>query len=539
MPDVAPRRGRPLLEAGAVAVGAVLVVALCRLLEGPAVSLRGDQQWGNLMALKHLRPDWLQGDLFFGPDYYRGYNPAFFSLQAWIAGRLGDDLEAALRLLVWPIGALFVVGHYVLFRSLAGSPLAAALGALSALTIRHALGGEYWGFAGVRDVLPRAIASGLTPLLLLVFLRLRDRSRFALYFLLVGGLANLHPVSGLHLALISAVAHLWLARFGRKAWRDVLAGGGLFTLAVLPFVLRYFPSREAVTDPALLPVVRAALHVRYDYLLLPIDLATLISVTFHAALPAALFAWALRAFRGSADLRGLAVFAVASLGVGLGLTAAIQGLGSILDRPYLDVHQLRAARFMYASLLAGFPLAFLWLARRGTRAAWAGLLLLAGLSLVPPGWMLHSLLERPRAVVKQALGLPVEAAPVHGPEAEASAQAERALFAHVTGSHARNELFFTDSFRFRYETLRPITGSFKDGGIIIAGTAPFYRWYVYTREVQRCREQRGRGCWLALARRHGARHAVADPQLDGVTEEDGWTRAWAGGGWALWSRTGD
>jgi hypothetical protein len=539
MPDDAPRRLRALLEAGAVAVGAVLVVALCRLLEGPAVSLRGDQQWGNLMALKHLHPDWLQGDLFFGPDYFRGYNPAFFSLQAWIAGRLGGDLEAALRALVWPIGTLFVVGQYVLFRSLTGSPLAAALGALSALTVRHALGGEYWGFAGVRDVLPRAVASGLTPLLLLVFLRMRERPFFAGYFLLVGGMANLHPVSGLHLAMISAVAHLWLARFGWRAWRDVVAGAGLFTVAVLPFVLRYFPAREALTDPALLPVVRAALHARYDYLLLPIDLATLISVSFHAALPAALFAWALRVFWGSADVRVLAVFAVASLGVGLGLTAAIQGLGAALDRPYLDVHQLRAARFVYASLLAGFPLAFLWLARRATPSAWLALAFLAVVSLVPPGWVLHSLLERPRAVVKQVLGLLVEAAPVRGPEAEASARAERALFARVTRDSARNELFFTDSFQFRYETLRPITGSFKDGGIIIAGTAPFYRWYVYTREVQQCRARRGRGCWLELARRHGARHAVGDPQLDGVTGAEGWTRVWSEAGWALWRRTGD
>ena len=52
------------------------------------------------------------------------------------------------------IGVLYLVGHYALFRALTGSWLAAALGALSALAVRDALGGEYWGFGGLRDVLP-------------------------------------------------------------------------------------------------------------------------------------------------------------------------------------------------------------------------------------------------------------------------------------------------------------------------------------------------------------------------------------------------
>jgi hypothetical protein len=539
VPDRAAGRRPSPGELAAAVVGSALVVALCLFLEGPSVPLRGDQQWGNLMALKHLHPDWLQGDLFFGPDYYRGYNPTFFSLQAWIARRLDGDLEAALRLLVWPVGMLFVVGHYVLFRSLTGSWLAAALGAVAAMTVRHSLGGEYWGFAGVRDVLPRAIASGLTPLCLLAFLRLRERRYFAGYFVLVGGVANLHPVSGLHLAMLSGVAHLWLARFSRKAWVDVLGGGVLFTVSVLPFLLRYVPAQEHVTDPALRGLVRQALHARYDYLLLPIDLATLISVAFHAALPAGLFVWAMWAFRGSADLRALAVVGVAALAVGLGLAAAIQGMGWLLDRPYLDVHQLRATRFAYASLLAGFPLAYLWLSRRSTRTAWAGLAVLVVASLVPPGWVLHSLLEQPRVIVKRALGLPVPAPPSTGPDVEAAARAERALHRFVERTAGRNELFFTDSFRFRYETLRPITGSFKDGGIIIAGSAPFYRWYVYMQDVQQCRAQRGHGCWLALARRYSARQAVVDPGLDRVTGDDGWTRTWAEDGWALWSRTAE
>ena len=65
--------------------GALLVVALLLGWDGPERNLRGDQQVGNLIALKYLHPDALPGDAFYGPAYYRGFNPAFFSLQAWVA----------------------------------------------------------------------------------------------------------------------------------------------------------------------------------------------------------------------------------------------------------------------------------------------------------------------------------------------------------------------------------------------------------------------------------------------------------------------
>jgi hypothetical protein len=259
--------------------GALLVVALLLGWDGPERNLRGDQQVGNLIALKYLHPDALPGDAFYGPAYYRGFNPAFFSLQAWVARVTGEDVEEALRLLTWPIGLLYVIGHYTLFRYLTGGWQAAALGALSAMVVRSSLGGEYWGFGGLRDALPRVIVSGLTPLLLLAFLRLRGRPLFAGYFFLVGLAANLHPVSGLHLAQITAVAHLWLSRFQLPAWRDVLVGIPIFAAGALPFILRYVPAQEHLTDPALLPTVREAQHYRYPYLLLPLEPSALTSLS--------------------------------------------------------------------------------------------------------------------------------------------------------------------------------------------------------------------------------------------------------------------
>lgn len=521
--------------------GALLVVALLFHWDGPEPLLRGDQQWGNLMAFKHLHPDALPGDVFYGPPYYRGYNPAFFSLQAWVARVSGGDVEAALRLLAWPIGLLYLIGHYALFRYLTGSWPAAALGALSALAVRNSLGGEYWGFGGLRDALPRAIASGLTPLLLLAFLRLRGSPLFAGYFLLVGLAANLHPVSGLHLAQITAVAHLGLSRFERRAWRDVLLGIPLFAVGALPFILRYVPAQEHLTDPALLPIVREALHYRYPYLLFPLDPGTLISVAFHAALPAVLLLWVVRRGPAPAPLRALLVVGAAALVVGVGGIAVIQGIGVLSGRPYVDIHQLRATRFMYPVLLAAFPLAYAVLLRDRRPRAWLLLASLLVLSAVPPESVIRSVSAERRDVVKRALGIaagashPTSAAPAAG---EPAPGAEPRLWAFAARHIEPDALVFTDSFAFRYETRRPITGSFKDGGIVIAGTGPFYRWYIYMREVEDCRRRRGEACWFALAEKYRGRYAVVDPELDRAAPVDArWTRIWSEPGWSLWQRS--
>ncbi|HSL52286.1 MAG TPA: hypothetical protein VK878_24725 [Candidatus Deferrimicrobiaceae bacterium] len=532
------RRVREILG---VLGGALLVVALLLHFQGPDTPLRGDQQWGNLMALKHLHPDWLAGDVFYGPPYYRGYNPAFFSLQARVARAAGGDVEDALRLLAWPIGLLFLVGHYALFRHLTGSWPAAALGALSALVVRNALGGEYWGFSGLRDVLPRAIASGLTPLLVLAFLRLRGHPLFAGYFLLVGLAANLHPVSGLHLAQISAVAHLWLSRFQARAWRDVLLGVPLFAIGALPFILRYVPAQEHLSDPALLPVVREALHYRYPYLLFPLDPSSVISVAFHAGLPIAVLLWVLRRGQTPEALRVLLTMAVAALVVGVGGIALIQTLGVLSGKPYVDIHQLRATRFMYPALLAAFPLAYAALLRARRPRAWLLLAALLLLSAIPPGSVIHAVSAERRDAAKRALGIQVSAprpAPAAPPGAEEeSRRAERRLWSFAAQHTEPAALVFTDSFAFRYETLRPITGSFKDGGIVIAGTGPLYRWYVYMREVEDCRRRRGEACWFALAEKYHGRYAVVDPELDRAAPADGrWTRIWSEAGWSFWRR---
>lgn len=530
------RRSRRWIEWLAVAVGALLVVWILAQLDGPAPALLGDQVAINLMVVKSLHPDWLQGDSLYGSGYSRFYTPSFTAVQTALAGLTGGDPVAALRILLWPVGLLFLLGHYALFRSVTGHPLAAALGAVGALAIRNALGGEYWGFSGIASVQPRAVAEGLAPLLVLAFLRWRSYRSFPIFFLLVGGVANLHPVSGFHLAQVTALTHLWLSRFDRRAWGEIAAGAGLFTLGALPFLLRYLPGKENLADPALLPVVREALNYRFYYLLLPQRLDALLSVAFHAALPAILLIWLRRRGAWPADFRVLAALGAAALIAGFGGIALIQAAGRIVDRPYLDIMQIRAAKFMYLPLLAAFPLAYRALLSRRAVGARIVLALMIFATLIPPGWVIHSFSEERRESVKRLLGMAVPARPSRERGADEDA-ARKALSKWVIENTERNDLFLADSPEFREETLRPITGAFKDGAyVVLAGTAPFYRWYIYIREVESCRAREGAGCWFELARKYRAMYVVVDPGLRQAATDGDFVQAWSQSGWLVWRR---
>lgn len=529
------RHGR---EALAVVVGALLVLALLAWLEGPQPPLKGDQIAINLMVVKSFHPDWFQGDPLYGPDYYRYYTPVFVGLQTSLARLWGEDPVAALRVLFWPVGLLFLVGHYALFRWLTGHPVAAGLGALSAMTVRNALGGEYWGFGGLDSVQPRLIAQGLIPVLTLAFLRWRSQRGVPGFFLLAGGLTNLHPVSGFHLAQVTALTHLWLARFRRRAWGEVAVGAGLFIVGALPFILRYLPGKENLADPALLAAVREALDYRFDYLFLPQRLDALVSVAFHAALPAGLLLWLRRRGCRPEELRTLGLLGAVALLAGFAGTAVIQVFGALTDRPYSDIMQIRATKFMYLALLPAFPLAYRELLARNTARARVGLILLFAVSLIPPGLVIHSVSQERRDSVKQVLGLSVKPSPATNVNLAESARAEEALSQWVVEHTDRNDLFFSDSFSFRSNTLRPISGAFKDGTfLMMAGAAPLHRWYAYMREVEACRAREGVGCWFELGRKYRAAYVVVDPGVGRAVPDGDFVRVWSQSGWSLWQRT--
>lgn len=516
-----------------VPLGALLLAGALTFL--PAPVFRADQHVYNLLVVKKLDPGLFQRDLLYRHDPSLLHVPWFIDLQTALARRLGGDPEAALVWLAWPIGALFLAGHYTLFRAVSGSPLAAGLAALGALTVRNSLGGEFWGFDGTKSAATRTIIAGLAPLLLLLFLRWRGRRSFPAFFLMLGLLFNVHPVSAYHLAQVTAVAHLWMDRLSRRALKQVAAGVALFVAGTLPYTVPFFGARDNVIDVAALRLAREALDYRFPYLLYPIAPEALLSVAFHMALPLAVWLWWRRRGAGNETMAGLHVAAFAAVVLGFLGLAAMQAAGVWLDRPYFDIQQLRVIRLVYPVLLCGFALAYARLLARGTGRARAAVAALVLASLVPPGSLIHAFADEQRQAVKAMLGMRVP--PPAPAAADTDPGAYPALLDWTRRSTPQSALFLTDDFAFRVRTQRSITGSDKDGAFLfLAGSRPFTEWYRLSLELEACRAVRGRGCWFELGRRLRVDYAVVDPGLAEAGRPPDYENVWERGRWSVWRR---
>ena len=501
----------------------------------PPPAYLADQRAYTLLVVKTLEPDLFGRDPLYRHAPSQLHVPLFIDAQAALARRLGGDAERALVWLAWPIGALFLAGHYALFRAVTGSPLAAGLTALAALTIRNSLGGEFWGFEGVRSANSRTVLAGLTPLLLLLFLRWRRRASFPAYYLVLGLAANLHPPSAYLLAEATALAHLWLERLSRRALLQVGAGVALFAAGAAAYVVPFLAGRDDVTGAASLALARRAMAYRFDYLFYPLDPASLLSVAFHLALPLAAWLWWRRRSPPGASMAGLDAVAGAAVVAAFGGLALVQAAGVLLDRPYADVQQLRALRLVYPVLLSGLALVYAALLARRT---WRARVVVAALllaSLVPPGALIHAVSAERRDAVKALLGVRV---PPPAPPAPAGAlDAQDAMYAWVRRATPRSALFLSDDFDFRRRTHRSITGTFKDGALVfLAGSRPFVDWHRLDGERLQCRAARGRGCWFPLARRLGADYVVVDPALAEAEAPPDFERVWERGGLSVWRR---
>ena len=414
---------------------------------------------------------------------------------------------------------------------MAGHPAPAAFATLGAVTLRNSLGGEVWGLDGVSSAATRTIMAGLIPPLLLLFLRVRDGRWLPAYWGLLGVLFNVHPVSAYHLAQVTVVAHVWHERARPRALAQVALGVGLFVVGTLPYTVPFFVGREGGGAPA---VVRAALDYRFPYLFYPIAPNALLSVAFHMALPlGAWLAWR-RHREPNAVLTPLAPVMAAAVMLGFVGTAAVQALGAWLDRPYLDIQELRVLRLTYPILLGGLALVY---GRRCRARAWVAVVALVVVSLIPPGEVIHAFSHETRGAVKHALGF----GPKPVPAIAVDLAPRRALWAWTVAATPPAALFFTDDFEFRLRTRRSITGSFKDGAFMfLAGSGPLAAWYTLERERTACRAAGGAGCWFDLARRLAADYAVLDPSLAAaaaVPPAD-FAREWAEGGWSVWRRRG-
>lgn len=135
-------------------------------------------------------------------------------------------------------------------------------------------------------------------------------------------------------------------------------------------VWRLITPQDNSGDPAL---AKRALDARFGYLFYPLGFRAIASVLVHMSLP--LVVWV-------AVGMPLAWFAAAAAAYALGGTALIQWRGHVTNRPYLDIQTLRAFRFVLLPLYIGLAQGYAVLSPQAT-------LILFGLSLIPPSWIVR------------------------------------------------------------------------------------------------------------------------------------------------------
>jgi hypothetical protein len=368
-----------------------------------------------------------------------------------------------------------------------------------------------------------------------VFLRWRERSGFPFYFFGLGLLLNVHPVGSFHLAQVTGAGHLWLDRFRRRAWRDVAGGALLFVMGAIPLAFFIVSRRDQLVEPVLLADVRRAIHYRFPYAFYPIPVETIVSITIHTLLLVGVTAWLLHRGGVGSDLRQLLLLAVIAVLLGLGGTAIIQGIGLLTDRPYVDMLQMRATKIAYPILLAALAGCYADLLSKRSFQARLALISVFLLSLVPPTAMIHAVSQGQRDAIKRFLGASV---PVRVEVAAAAGTIPPALVEWARTSIPSRALVFTDRNEFRAETLRSITGTAKDGGWqYLGGTRPFHAWYIYIRDVERCRGVRGRHCWFELGLRYDVDYVLTDPGVAEATPTGAaFRRVWVDNSWSVWRR---
>lgn len=235
------------------------------------------------------------------------------------------------------------------------------------------------------------------------------------------------------------------------------------------------------------------------------------------------------------DLRRLVPLAIIAVLLGLGGTAIVQGIGVLKSRPYVDILEMRATKFAYPILLASLASFYAYLLSRRSLRAYLALISVFLLSLVPPGAIIHAVSHKQRDAMKRILGASVTVQPEVAPQESVSIPP--ALVEWARTSIAQDALIFTDRSEFRTATRRSITGTYKDGGWqYVGGSQPFYAWYIYIRDVERCRDKHGRRCWFELARRYDVDYVLVDPGVVEATPIAEFERAWDHNGWSVWRR---
>jgi hypothetical protein len=187
----------------------------------------------------HLFP---RDHLFSGAELYRLYTPLYRWIVA-LAWQMGGAFEVGLALLVPPVLGIYLIGMFILLRRVSqNSWLALGLTVASAHYHGLTMGAEVWGVGGSSEMMSRTLFVPVVPFVMLMFLQIIEQPSWrqgAIFGLVMGLAANLHPVSAFHLLAV-LLAWLVLLQAGNvRVWPTLGAIGLAALIGALPVTWNY------------------------------------------------------------------------------------------------------------------------------------------------------------------------------------------------------------------------------------------------------------------------------------------------------------
>jgi uncharacterized protein DUF6798 len=519
-------------------------------------ALNAEQILGGLSDTALLFPLGLRetsGGLF-ANDAWLGVAASIFSrtysyLSGWVLAELQDPILAA-RVLALPFFALFLTGLGVLART--GAATAGAGRIAIAWTLLPVLLTEPFVVAALEPLgpanhsrlaaltlapgaaLPRDLVFGLFPLLWLLGWKAWDKGVLATgaWGVLVGLLANVHPLTALHLTGFSVLA-AWSTDPRAGSGRLVAAVGG-FLAGAAPFIWQYlhFPS-----DPGHVPAELLAWRVP------GIGGETL--THFVGRMEPLFWLWAavavlVRAAGGERSrpedrlLRG-AAWASLIAAVGPFVTNSVSALQGFQPQ--------RLGRFAAVLLvILGARLAAFAL-RRGDRLTPALALCIASVVVLAPpavrvaagGGGQRGPFEAVARRIERYVGTSAAPALPEGlvaretpgdpsrPKVEGAGAAFLDVCRWARAESPREAIFLVPPEEwgaFRAYAWRPVAVTRKEGGFALSFLGlRGVEWFEQYSEAVRTYAEGDAAAWQALAERHGAAFVVADP---GAKPPDAW-----------------
>jgi hypothetical protein len=237
-------RSRKHLRPLSFLLGVYLIVCAIGFLKLRDVNLDSEVQHIITIAMKADNPQMFSRDLFFKHDVHRYYTPLFLKLFNF-AQSLAGDYQRAAFVVMTPLLFVYLLLMYILAYDFCGDSWVSSLVCIMSLPQIYALY-DLWGFIsheGEIVLLARMVFSVFLPLLILALFRWRNQPKFVpVFFLLLGLLTNVHPVSGFTLMQIVVIA-LFLDRNSQFNVKRLVVAVAFWLLGAFPFIYSYVFAR--------------------------------------------------------------------------------------------------------------------------------------------------------------------------------------------------------------------------------------------------------------------------------------------------------